>query len=133
MSFVRNCSSIETVGQMAYSVCAMKFPEFYLLAVMLALKAVTAFGNEAPPIPRFRIENMDRSVDPGVDFYKFAAGGWLKSNTIPADKARWSGFDELQQRNWFLIREIVEECAADQSAAAKSPKGEVGRFYRSVM
>ncbi len=90
-------------------------------------------GEDTPPVPRFSVENMDRSVDPGVDFYRFAAGGWLKKTTIPADKSRWSGFDELQQRNWFLVREILEECARDTKAKSKSERAEVGRFYRSVM
>ncbi len=86
-----------------------------------------------PPVPRFSVENMDRSVAPGVDFYHFAAGGWLKNNAIPADKARWSGFDELQQRNWFLIRSILEECAQDTAASQNSPRAQVGRLYRSFM
>lgn len=57
----------------------------------------------------------------------------MKNNSIPADKSRWSGFEELQQRNWFLIHQILDESTADKRAAKKSPTAEVGRFYRSVM
>ncbi len=28
--------------------------------------------------------NVDRSVKPGDDFYRYANGGWLKAATIPA-------------------------------------------------
>ena len=76
---------------------------------------------------------MDRSVDPSVDFYRFAAGNWLKNNPVPADKSRWSGFEELQDRNWKLIREILESSAADQSAPRHAPRREVGDFFVSAM
>ncbi len=110
----------------------MKFPSLFSLFGLVWAVALQA-GEPVPPAPRFRVENMDRSVDPAVDFYHYAAGAWLKNNAIPADKSRWSGFDELQQRNWFLIREILEDCAGDAKAPGNSPKAQVGRFYRSFM
>ena len=76
---------------------------------------------------------MDPSVPPGTDFYRFAAGGWIKSNPVPADKSRWSGFEELQERNWALIRDILESSAATAGASSKTPVGEVGTFFRSAM
>ncbi len=88
-------------------------------------------ADSQPTIPRFRIENMDRTVDPGTNFYKFAAGTWLRNNPVPSDKSRWSGFDELQDRNWRLIREILVQSAAQQ-APEKSPTRKVGDFYASA-
>lgn len=76
---------------------------------------------------------MDRSVEPGADFYRFAAGNWIKDNPVPADKSRWSGFEELQERNWRLIRDILEVSAADNAAPAKSPRRQVGDFFASAM
>ncbi len=76
---------------------------------------------------------MDRSIDPAADFYRFAAGNWLKNNPVPPDKSRWSGFEELQQRNWNLIRGILETSAADRSAPKRSPRGEVGDFFASAL
>src|SRR3954470_8479280 len=84
-------------------------------------------------IPRFSVENMDRTVEPGKDFYHYAAGTWLKNNPVPADKSRWSGFEELSERNWKLIRNILEATAADTSAAPKTPTREVGDFFASAM
>ncbi|HUR44706.1 MAG TPA: M13 family metallopeptidase [Candidatus Saccharimonadales bacterium] len=76
---------------------------------------------------------MDRSVDPAKDFYRYAAGTWLKNNPVPSDKSRWSGFEELQDRNWNLIKNILEVSAGDKSAAPKTPTREVGDFYASAM
>lgn len=86
----------------------------------------------AGKVPRFSVENMDRSVDPSVDFYRFAAGNWIKNNPVPADKSRWSGFEELQERNWRLVRGLLESSAKVRSAP-KSPLQQVGDFFNSAM
>src|SRR5689334_14700438 len=76
---------------------------------------------------------MDREVQPADDFYRFAAGTWLKRNPVPADKTRWSGFEELRERNWVLIREILESAEADRSAGQGTPVRQVGDFFGSAM
>ena len=86
-----------------------------------------------PQVPRFSVQNMDASVEPSTDFYRFAAGNWIKNNPVPADKSRWSGFEELQERNWRLLRDILEATAADPSAAPNSPPRQVGDFFASAM
>jgi len=84
-----------------------------------------------PPVPRFSVAYMDRSVKPGDDFYAFAAGTWRKNNLVPADKARWSGFDELDQRNWVLIRQILEDAAAGRIPGKAARQ--VGDLYAAAM
>jgi len=104
------------------------------LAAAVAGSATFLLSSEPPPkVPRFSVENMDRSIDPGADFYRFAAGNWLKSNPVPSDKSRWSGFEELQERNWRLIRDILESAATEKAAPPKSPRREVGDFFASAM
>ena len=93
---------------------------------------VFSLGEAPPKVPRFSVLNMDRSVVPGNDFYHFADGTWLKENPVPEDKSRWAGFDELQQRNWFLIHDLLEKAAHNTTAASNSPEREVGDFYASA-
>ncbi len=97
------------------------------------LAAQLSAAEAAPKVPRFSVQNMDASVEPSTDFYRFAAGNWIKSNPVPSDKSRWSGFEELQERNWRLVQEILEATAADKSAAPNSPRRQVGDFFTSAM
>lgn len=101
------------------------------LGLAASLLRVVAVDSTLPRTPRFSVEHMDRSVQPSADFYRFAAGNWVKSNAVPADKARWSGFDELQDRNWKLIRGLLEEAAAGKASGKEG--SQVGAFFKSAM
>ena len=103
-----------------------------LLGAISLLLSVSA-ADSTPAIPRFSTNYLNRAVDPTVDFFGFATGGWTKTHPVPADKSRWSGFDELQERNLFLIRSLLEECAADTQAPAGSAKRMAGVFYKSAL
>ena len=111
------------------------FPALSAILVVLPplLRSEGPAAEPPPAVPRFSVANMDRAVEPGADFYHYAAGAWLAKNPVPSDKSRWSGFEELQERNWRLIRAILEESAADHSAPAHSPRREVGDFFASAM
>ena len=103
------------------------------LALGVSSHVPATFAAEAPPaVPRFSVEHMDRSVEPGVDFYRFAAGTWLKNNPVPADKSRWSGFEQLRERNWHLLHDILET-SADPKTPRDAVRRQVGDFFASVM
>ena len=77
-------------------------------------------------------KNLDISVHPGDDFFKYANGSWLKKNPIPAAYAAWG------------IGNVVEEELRDrlkkinlQALSAHAKKGtntqKIGDFYFSGM
>ena len=114
----------------------MMSPRYLSLAVgLLALAASSPLqADDAPKQPdtAFSVDKMDRSVDPRVDFARYAAGGWYAQNKIPDDKARWGGFNELDQRNWANLRALVEDAAANPGEPG-SVKQKVGDFYASAI
>src|SRR5215203_1635037 len=55
--------------------------------------------------------DRDPSADPGVDFYRFANGGWLDANPIPAGYGAWGSFEEVSRRNELMLRELLERAA----------------------
>jgi putative endopeptidase len=83
--------------------------------------------------PPFDIQNMDKTVKPGNDFYTYANGVWLKNNPIPADKNSRSTFDELFEKSRHDIRIIIEEAAAAKDVQAGSNTEKIGTFYNSGM
>ncbi len=76
--------------------------------------------------------NMDTTVRPGDNFFLYANGTWLKNNPIPATETRWGSFSELQEHNFTILHELLEEAAAAK-ATAGSREQKVGDFYRSGM
>jgi len=75
---------------------------------------------------------LDTTASACDDFYQFACGGWLKSAEIPADKSRWSRFDEINDRIEAALHTILDD--AVKADAKKEPvKARLGVFYASCM
>src|SRR3954452_6852275 len=62
------------------------------------------------------VDALDRKADPCVDFYQFACGGWVAKNPVPADRRSFGRFTELQDRNFMILRRILESPAASESS-----------------
>src|SRR3954469_17794374 len=65
------------------------------------------------PLMTLLATDRDPSADPGVDFYRFANGGWLDANPIPPGYGSWGSFEELGRRNEVVLRELLERAAGD--------------------
>ena len=85
-----------------------------------------------PYSPSLNLESMDRSVDPCVEFYHYACGGWQKRNPIPPDQTSWSVYGKLYQDNLNFLRGILEE-AAKPAPGRDTVTREIGDFYAACM
>jgi putative endopeptidase len=70
-------------------------------------------GEETHPAPKFDIANIDKTVDPCVDFYQFACGNWMKNNPIPADQPEWISFSEVYEHNLLVLRQVLEKASVN--------------------
>lgn len=76
--------------------------------------------------------NMDTTISPGEDFFKYANGQWLEKTAIPGDKTRWGSFDELAQKTNEHVKALLEKAAASNEKLGTN-NGNVGAFYKSGM
>ena len=59
---------------------------------------------------------MDTSVKPGDDFYKYVNGRWLATFKIPADKASYGAFDLLSDKAEEDVRALLAELGTSRPA-----------------
>jgi predicted metalloendopeptidase len=102
---------------------------------VLATLVIAVAACKAPPKPLtsgIDLAGMDKSVNPGDDFFAYTNGNWLKATAIPPDKSRYGLFtmlsDEVRKRTQTLIQGAV---SAGSGASDESRK--IGDFYSSFM
>ena len=105
-------------------------------ALMLAAVPATAQERAAPAAATdakpeigdfgFDLSGMDKSVQPGDDFYAYANGTWAKNTQIPADKSNYGMFTALADLSQKRTQEILEAAKAD-------PNSMIGRAYASYL
>ncbi|HTX99520.1 MAG TPA: M13 family metallopeptidase [Bacteroidota bacterium] len=77
--------------------------------------------------------NMDPSVSPATDFFQYANGGWLAKNPVPAEYSRWGSFEELTEKNYSDLKEILESAENNGAAQKGTNLQRVGDLYASAM
>lgn len=77
-------------------------------------------------------QNMDRSVDPRQDFYRYAAGNWLRQTEIAASDPDVGGFTLLAHNLDKQLLTLIKEAAAASDAPRGSPRQQVGDYYRAA-
>ncbi len=78
------------------------------------------------------VTNMDRSVAPGDDFYRYANGGWIDRTVIPPDRGRIGVFTALDDLSNKRTVGLIEE-TAKAKAPASSEAGKLAALYNSYM
>ena len=105
---------------------------FVVIILGLAV-TVTAQGDpQLPYTPSLDPTAMDRTVDPCVDFYQFACGGWMKNNPIPPDQSSWTTYGKMQDDNRALLRSLLEQLAPG-TAGRSANQQKIGDYYGACM
>lgn len=106
----------------------------YLPIVTLALTTLAGCNmkKEATMTSGIDLANLDTTALPGVDFYQYACGGWVKNHPLTAEYARFGSFDELAENNRKQMQTLITEIASKQNAPG-SIEQKIGDLYNIVM
>lgn len=109
-------------------------PLLRYLAAAAFLSILAAFAQQAPAPETHGIvvANIDRSVEPGNDFYRFANGDWIKRSEIPPDRAGIDVFTKLGDLSNKRTKDLIEEIAKS-NAAAGSGERKVADLFNSYI
>jgi predicted metalloendopeptidase len=80
----------------------------------------------------FDFSSIDRSASACQDFNRFANGGWMDRNQIPAAYSRWGRFELLDEQNTNVLHGILDGLTAKKKFA-NSNEQKIADFYGSCM
>ncbi len=104
-------------------------------AFLVAGMAVTSCGNKAgktTTVPAIDPANMDLSVAPETDFFRYANGGWMAKHALTDEYSVYGAFTYLTDKNFVQLKEIIDEAAAKQQTAGSASQ-KIATLYNIAM
>ncbi|ESO96965.1 hypothetical protein LOTGIDRAFT_231740 [Lottia gigantea] len=74
------------------------------------------------------LNNMDTTVRPCSNFYKYACGGWEMKTPLPSGHHLWDRFQQLSEENLYVLKNLIENRPMKGKAEEKAKV-----FYDSCM
>lgn len=101
-----------------------------LVLVLLLANSVPSLNVLGAKASGLDLAGMDRSINPGDDFFGYANGDWIKATPIPEDRASYGVFDALAEEANRQTADLIRE-------ASRAPNGsearKVGDYYDAYM
>jgi putative endopeptidase len=109
------------------------FPVFLALSLIFPVASQPSYAAEAVNASTYLDRFVDRSVDPGEDFFRFAVGKWIQDNPIPANETSWGVGRVVYEETYQRVLKINEEAAKDPNATKGTNAQKIGDFWYAAM
>ncbi|HMD82495.1 MAG TPA: M13 family metallopeptidase N-terminal domain-containing protein, partial [Anaerolineales bacterium] len=105
------------------------------LFALFAIFTVLAFAAPDPSkdFSRYLDHFVDRTVDPGQDFFRYAVGTWLKNNPIPSNERSWGIGNVVREETYQRMLKINESASTGSKAPTGSNSQKIGDFWFAAM
>jgi putative endopeptidase len=100
--------------------------------IVVLASAVYLSGAATPLAENVYTHDMDRSIKPGDDFYRYANGGWLAKVAIPTGQSSYDTRAILKARTSQRVRDLIQDAAASQPSKGSAAQ-KVGAYYASFV
>ncbi|MCR6661763.1 MAG: M13 family metallopeptidase [Luteimonas sp.] len=77
-------------------------------------------------------DGMDRSVDPGNDFFAYVSGNWARNTPIPSDQSSYGSFRVLRDLSEARVRALVESYPKGDPATG-GDAAKIATLYQNFM
>lgn len=104
----------------------------HIIPMVLFASATMTVDAQAQLKSGIDMSNLDTSVRPVDDFYKYACGGWMKNNPLPAAYSRFGSFDQLALDNNKRINSILTDLLKNTYQAGTTEQ-KLSDFYKLAM
>ena len=104
------------------------------LTAALFMLVAASCGQQAPPLTSgIELANMDTSVRPQDDFFRYVNGTWLENTEIPADRTSTGVFMDLRDKAREDVKAIIEDVSSTNDLEPGSDEQKVADLYNSFM
>lgn len=90
-------------------------------------------NNNMERTPAISLENMNKDIAPGDNFFEFVNGTWMTNTEIPDEYSQYGAFTELYENNQKQLRELVKEVSAQKDVGIGSISQKIRDLYNSGM
>ena len=100
-----------------------------LLLVFILISQLASAADYTHYLDQF----VDRSVDPGEDFFRYSVGKWIKDHPIPASERSWGIGNAVREETYQRILKLNENAAKDPAATKGTVAQKIGDFWHTAM
>src|SRR3954469_1886777 len=111
----------------------MRAKHLKMVAVVLALLLATSnalLSIRSTNAQGIDLDGIDKSIDPGDDFFGYANGAWSKAVQIPSDRPSYGAFDAIAEKVNARTADLIR--SAGKSANDPEAK-KIGDYYEAFM